>query len=183
MFTALPPRECLFGRFAPIAGWAGTDDGGELACGVAATAPPDPRHGHTDRKIGLYQEAGQAVSPNMSQVLHGRHPEALAEYPAQLRRGQVHQGGKVVESPGPFGTFGEESCCTLYGDLTRARIGCPVVLGLVEARLPSGFDAHRRRLPERVFVGRAGGDEPVVLNKSTQASTGKSFGSPAAITP
>ena len=66
------------------------------------------------------------------------------------------------------------------GCLGRARMAGG---GLVRADSPRGVDAHRRRLPEDDCVRRDGGEEPVVLNKSTHASTGRSFGSPAAFTP
>lgn len=72
------------GRGESVRGWTDPDDGGELSCGVAAAAPPDPCHGDTDRKVGFDQELGQSVGSNVSQVLDGRHPEALAEGPAQL---------------------------------------------------------------------------------------------------
>ncbi|GAB3622959.1 hypothetical protein GCM10027418_10410 [Mariniluteicoccus endophyticus] len=72
------------GRGTSIRGWADPDDGGELSCGVAAAAPTDLCHGDTDRKISLYQELGQSVGAKVSQVLDGRHPETLAEGPAQL---------------------------------------------------------------------------------------------------
>ena len=72
------------GRGESVRGWADPDDGGELSCGVAAAAPPDLCHGGTDRKISLYQELGQSMGAKVSQVLDGRHPETLAEGPAQL---------------------------------------------------------------------------------------------------
>ena len=82
--TARAFQACSLGRGESVRGWADPDDGGELSCGVAAVAPPDSCHGDTDRKVGFDQELGQPVGPNMSEVPHGRHPEALAEGPAQL---------------------------------------------------------------------------------------------------
>ena len=43
----------LSARFSPVRGRGDPDDGGELARGMAATAPPDVTHGNTDGKVGF----------------------------------------------------------------------------------------------------------------------------------
>lgn len=73
----------MSGRSTPVVGGAEADDGGELSRGMTAAPPTDLGHGDPDGQIGLSQELGQAVGAHMSQVPHGRHPEALAEGPAQ----------------------------------------------------------------------------------------------------
>lgn len=168
------------GRIAPIVGWAGPDDDGELACGMAAAVPPDLAHGDADRKIRFLQELGQTVRPNTSQVLHGRYSQVPNEYPAELRRRQMHTCSNILQPPILFGMGGEKPCCTVRN--RREFIGCITGLGVVAACLLISAGAHWERLRERACLRGGGGEDPVVLNRSTHASTGRSFGSPVART-
>lgn len=72
--------------FSAVDGGTGPHDGGELLCGMTPAVPAHLTHGDPDWMIGLDQEEGQSMSPDMNQVPHRRYFEALAKFPVELRR-------------------------------------------------------------------------------------------------
>lgn len=118
------------------------------------------------------------MGSDSSQVSHGWYPEASAERPSELRCRQVYLVSKFLQAPAVFGTRGKEPCrkVAIVGYLWEASLTSSVA-GL---RVLVRFDAHRRRLPSRCCAWHRGGEDPVVLNRSTHAVTGRSFGSAVA---
>ena len=113
---------------------------------MSTTTPPHCAHRLCYGQVGLPQQRGQQMCAKVHQETHRGSTEPARKHSPELRHREMHQRSKFVKLPVVFRSLSQQTC------------------GLL-----SSGEAHRRLLRFPRGEG-AGGEDPVVLNRSTQAS-------------